>query len=213
MSIDPQTWERDDRPVLPWRDLQRIGLAEGQRSYGRLEARLSTLRLFQPALVPGLLQTPEYMRAVLRRYADSEDTLASAIEGRLQRQQVLDDLSKELRFVITEPALRWRLLTPALMAAQLDRIIAVSRLANVDIRIVPLQAEQHDVASHGFAIHDEHRVDVEAVHAGLTITDPRDVELYIEKFTGFESSALSGEAMDELVESIRDGFRQEGQMI
>jgi transcriptional regulator with XRE-family HTH domain len=51
-----------------WRLLKRIGVHKGQQAAKALEAQMSTLRLFQPALVPGLLQTPEYIRAVLKRH-------------------------------------------------------------------------------------------------------------------------------------------------
>jgi Domain of unknown function (DUF5753) len=44
--------------------------------------------LFQPALVPGLLQTPEYIRAVLKRHNLSEDALTRTINGTLERQAV-----------------------------------------------------------------------------------------------------------------------------
>ncbi|WP_442814331.1 Scr1 family TA system antitoxin-like transcriptional regulator [Streptomyces sp. NBC_01808] len=48
---------------------------------------MTTLRLFQPALIPGLLQTPEYIRAVLRRHDLSEDGLSPTINGRLEAVQ------------------------------------------------------------------------------------------------------------------------------
>ncbi|MFD8794821.1 helix-turn-helix domain-containing protein [Streptomyces vinaceus] len=192
-----------------WRLLKRAGIHKGQQAAKALEAQMTTLRLFQPSLVPGLLQTPEYIRAILQRHDLSEDALTRTISGRLERQAVLFDSSKNLRFVITEPVLRWRIVPPPMMAAQLDRIVSMSRLAHVDIRVVPLSAQQTDIANHAFVIRDDRMVTVETVHAEIVVTDPRDVEMYVRKFEGFERSALSGDAMRALVESLRDGFLTE----
>ncbi|GHI90041.1 helix-turn-helix domain-containing protein [Streptomyces xanthophaeus] len=192
-----------------WRLLRRAGLHKGQQAAKALEAQMAVLRLFQPALVPGLLQTPEYIRAILRRHDLSDDALTRTISGRLERQAVLFDSTKKLRFVITEPVLRWRIVPSQMMAAQLDRIVSVSRLAHVDIRVVPLSAPQTDIANHAFVIRDDRMVTVETVHAEIVVTDPRDVEMYVRKFEGFENSALSGDGMRSLVEGIRDGFLTE----
>ncbi|MFD5712137.1 helix-turn-helix domain-containing protein [Streptomyces pharetrae] len=192
-----------------WRLLKRVGVHKGQQEVKALEAQMSLLRMFQPALVPGLLQTPEYIRAVLQRHDLSDDTLARTISGRLERQAILYDGSKSLRFVITEPVLRWRIVPPPMMAAQLDRIVSVSRLSHVDIRVVPLSIQQHDMANHSFAIRDNRMVTVETVHAEVLVTDPRDVEIYVKKFNGFSRVALSGDDMRSLVEGIRDDFLRE----
>ncbi|MFI9718376.1 helix-turn-helix domain-containing protein [Streptomyces sp. NPDC052396] len=192
-----------------WRLLKRAGVHKGQQTLKALESQMSVLRLFQPALIPGLLQTPEYMRAILQRHGLTEETLSRTISGRIDRQGVLYDNSKSLRFVITEPALRWRIVSAQMMAAQLDRIVSISRLPHVDIRVVPLAARQHDIANHAFVIRDEHVVTVETVHAEVVATDPRDVQLYIAKFEGFEQVALAGEDMRSLAEEIRDGFLRE----
>ncbi|MFG2875329.1 helix-turn-helix domain-containing protein [Streptomyces sp. NPDC048337] len=192
-----------------WRLLKRAGVHKGQQAAKALEAQMAMLRLFQPALVPGLLQTPEYIRTILQRHELSEDALTRTISGRLERQTVLFDSSKKFRFVITEPVLRWRIVPPQMMAAQLDRIVSMSRLPHVDIRIVPLSAQQTDIGNHAFVIRDDRMVTVETVHAEIVVTDPRDVEMYVRKFDRFEQGALSGDGMQRLVESIRDGFLTE----
>ncbi|MFE2523384.1 helix-turn-helix domain-containing protein [Streptomyces sp. NPDC059382] len=192
-----------------WRLLKRAGIHKGQQAAKALEAQMAVLRLFQPALVPGLLQTPEYIRAILQRHDLSEDALTRTISGRLERQAVLFDSTKKLRFVITESVLRWRIVPPQMMAAQLDRIVSMSRLAHVDIRVVPLSAPQTDIANHAFVVRDDRMVTIETVHAEMVVTDPRDVEMYVRKFEGFEQIALSGDGMRSFVESLRDGFLRE----
>ncbi len=192
-----------------WRLLKRIGAHKGQQAAKALEAQMSMLRLFQSALVPGLLQTPEYIRVILQRHNLGEESLARTVNGRIERQAVLYDTTKSLRFIITEPVLRWRIVPAQMMAAQLDRIVSISRLSHVDIRVVPLGIQQRDIANHAFVIRDDRMVTIETVHAEVVVTDLRDVGLYVEKFDGFERLALSGDGMRSLVETIRDDFLRE----
>lgn len=199
----------DATETTAWRLVRRMGHYRKQQQTQALEAQMTLLRLFQPALVPGLLQTPEYIRAVLSRHNLGDEQLSRTIGARIDRQRVLYDTSKDLRFIITEPVIRWRILPASMMAGQVDRILSVSRLPNVDVRIIPLDAPQHDFPNHTFVIRDDRLVTVETVHAELAITDPRDVARYISKFDGFASVALSGDDARTMMEGIRDRFLRE----
>ncbi|MFB7474714.1 helix-turn-helix domain-containing protein [Kitasatospora sp. NPDC056184] len=192
-----------------WRLVRRLGHHRKQQQIKALDDASRVLRVFQPSIVPGLLQTPEYVRAVFGRKGLGEDQLSRAIAARLARQSTLYDAAKSVRFVITEPVLRWRLVPAAMMAGQLDRIVSASRMSNVDIRVVPLDAPQFDVSAHSFVIRDDRMVTVETVHAEVAVTDPRDVEIYVRKFDGFAAGALFDDDMRHLVEGIRDDFLRE----
>ncbi|WP_269855793.1 helix-turn-helix domain-containing protein [Streptomyces sp. RPT161] len=190
--------------AVAWRLYRRLGFHRKQQQIQALESRTSLLRLFQPSLVPGLLQTPEYVRAVWNRKGLEKDQLSRVIGARLARQSVLYDTSKTFRFIITEPVLRWRIVPPAVLALQLDRLIAVSRLSNIDIRVVPLSTPQNDFPAHSFVIRDNRLVTVETVHAEVVVTDPRDIALYVKKFEGFEQIAVAGQDVRAMVAGIRD---------
>ncbi|MGW3656082.1 helix-turn-helix domain-containing protein [Streptomyces sp. NPDC005151] len=159
-----------------WRLFRRMGYHKKQEQIRALESSMTLLRLFQPSLVPGLLQTPEYIRAVLEPKGLTDEQLSRTVSARIERQRVLYETGKTLRFVITEPVLRWRLLLPAaMMAGQLDRIVSVSRLPNVDVRVVSLDTPQRDVPGHSFVIRDDRVVTVETTHAEMIVTDPREL--------------------------------------
>ncbi|MFJ1593934.1 helix-turn-helix domain-containing protein [Kitasatospora albolonga] len=193
-----------------WRLIQRAGLHKAQQRLRDVEAQMSLLRVFQPALVPGLLQTPEYTRAILSRYDDlSEETVRRTASARIDRQEALYDESKTLQFVITESVLRWLIVRPGVMAGQLDRLVSASRLPSVDVRVVPINGRKHDIPNHAFVIQDDRVVAVETVHAEIVVSDPRDVSLYVSKFEKFSQSAVSGDAMRTLVEGIRDELLRE----
>lgn len=92
------------------------------------------------------------------------------------------------------------------MAGQLDRLISLTRLPNIDLRVVPLAGAQRDIPNHAFVVRDDRSVSVETVHAKVVVTDPRDVALYVTKFDGFAEHAVSGEALTPFLEGIRDGL-------
>ncbi|TQE26504.1 XRE family transcriptional regulator [Streptomyces ipomoeae] len=192
-----------------WRLVRRMGVHKAQQQTRALESQMTLLRLFQPALIPGLLQTPEYIRAILSRHDLTEDVLTRTTTARLERQQVLYDSTKELHFIITENVLRWRIVSAPRMAEQIGRLIALSRLPNIDMRVVPFAAEQRDIANHAFVIRDDRTVTVETVHAELVVTDPRDVSQYVKKFEGFASVALTGNDMRSMLGSVQDDFLRE----
>ncbi|MFJ7624857.1 helix-turn-helix domain-containing protein [Streptomyces sp. NPDC097595] len=188
-----------------WRLIQRAGLRKAQQRLRETEARTGLLRVFQPALVPGLLQTPEYMRAILSRHDDlTADTVRRTVSARLERQEALYNDAKRFEFVITEPVLRWLIVPHMVMAGQLDRIASASRMPNVDVRVVPLAGRKHDIANHAFVISDDRTASVETVHAEVVVTDPQDVALYVAKFDGFAQSSVRGNELRALLESIRD---------
>ncbi|MFJ4969207.1 helix-turn-helix domain-containing protein [Streptomyces sp. NPDC088755] len=195
--------------ITAWRLIRRLGYSRKQQQVQALEARTALLRLFQPSLVPGLLQTPEYARAVFARKNLSSAQLERTIGARLARQAVLYAEGKAFRFIIVESVLHWRILPPLAMAGQLDRLISASRLPGVDISVVELSAPQVDFPGHSFCIKDDRTVTVELVHAETVVTDPRDISLYVSKFERFSESAVSGDAMRTLIEGIRDELLRE----
>jgi hypothetical protein len=106
--------------------------------YAGLEAASSRLRCFEPEFVHGLLQTPDYARAVIA--ADdqlSEDVLERRLRFRMERQTtVLADESRSITIVLGEAALRLVVGSAEVMASQIEHL----RAARVDVRVLPFIA-------------------------------------------------------------------------
>lgn len=192
-----------------WRIYRRTGLHKHQEEIRAIEARTSLLRVFQPSCIPGLLQTPEYIRAVQQSSELTDDALEKMIGARLRRQEVLYTQSRSFRFLITESVLRWRLVPAPMMAAQLDKLISMSRMSNMKIGIVPLSAPMPELPTCSFTLFDGRLAIVEIPHAEITTTEIRDIELYTAKFETFDKTALSGDGMRDLAAGIRDDFLRE----
>lgn len=123
--------------------------------YIGLEAAASRIRTYEMQFVPGLLQTPEYARAVIRggHPAASADEIARRVSLRMKRQQVLSRPGgPKLWAVVDETALRRRLGGPGVMEAQLDRLLELAREPNIALHVVTLQSGYHAAAAGSFSI-------------------------------------------------------------
>ena len=176
-----------------------------QEEIRQMEQHATTIRLYQPNLVPGLLQTAEYTRHVM--VGRSDDELASRIE----RQSVLYDESKSFEFIITEGALRWRLCPVVGHLAQLDRIASLATLANVKLGVVPWSAEVGSAPrGNMFCLFDESFVLIETMTAELTLREGADIAFYLRAFATLSELAEYGDGASVVLDRIASDLRQLG---
>jgi transcriptional regulator with XRE-family HTH domain len=177
-----------------WRILHRLGLTERQREIAELEQEATAILVFQPTMVPGLLQIADYARRVMAQgNPSSQADLAQAVAQRMERQTALYDQDKRFEFVITEGALRWRPGPPELMRAQLDRLVSLASLPNVSLGVLLLDQEAADAYLHPFVIFeldDDALVTVETLSAELQVHDPLEVEIYRRTLDRYRGSAI-----------------------
>lgn len=115
-------------------------------AYVSLETDAKTLRTYEPQYVTGLLQTPDYARAVLRGGLPngSEEELARRVELRLRRQSLLEGEDAPTLWVVMEEAVLHRTVgSPDVMREQIERLLDVSELEHISIDIVPFAAGAH----------------------------------------------------------------------
>jgi transcriptional regulator with XRE-family HTH domain len=175
------------------RTILRRGAARMQARLGELEHEATTLRYFSPVVLPGLLQTAEYMRRVFSLELSGAE-LARTVAARQERQQILYDTSKSFTFVITEAALRWGFCPNDVMAAQASHIASLSTLANVEVGVIFLGSAIGDIPLHGYQIFDDRLASIELEHAVVTVADPRDIATYLRLFATMSQAAEFGQA-------------------
>ncbi|GAA1013021.1 helix-turn-helix domain-containing protein [Streptomyces thermogriseus] len=121
-------------------------LADTYRDYIALEAMADTIRTFQAQLVPGLLQIPEYIRAVTvaSRQWQTADEIEQFVQVRLTRQERLSGESPlRLWAVLSEAVLLQQVGGPEVMKTQLEHLLAMSERANVTIQVLPFARGAH----------------------------------------------------------------------
>ena len=196
--------------MVSWRKaMARGGLARLQEDSLELEASAGTILNFQTAYIPGLLQVPEYARRTFatERQATEAD-ITAAVTARMNRQAIVYGGSKNLVFVMTEAAVRWRLGPERLTRAQVQKVIDACSLENVTIGIIPQAAEADVWHDHGFNILDDRDdngdpvVHVETLTRGLTISDPADVATYKDTFARLRKLAVTGAKAEALLRQI-----------
>jgi len=182
--------------VETWQDALE-GRPQLQDEIREREAAAVHARTFQPAVVPGLLQTAAYAQRVFTMAKENvpQTSVAAAVAARLDRQLALHEEGKTFDFLVTEAALRWRPGPPRLMVAQYDRLAQVSTLDNISLGIIPFSVQAGTFYAHGFAIYDDEPpfVLVEVDHAWLTVTAVDDVALYQKRWSMLRKAAMFGE--------------------
>lgn len=123
----------------------------------RFENEATAIYSFEPLLIPGLAQTAEYARALMRAHPQqiSADIIEGMVAARMDRQRVLDRADPpRLHLIIEETVLRRTMGDPVMMHGQLQHLLAATARRNVSIRALPFDAVGPVAAQGSFKIID-----------------------------------------------------------
>jgi transcriptional regulator with XRE-family HTH domain len=126
---------------VEWRRLERTGMRRLQESYLPLYERTRLFRIYEPGVIPGLLQTPAYATARMNRIAEFSEVpndVERAVAARIDRQRVLHSGDHRFAVVLEEWALRCRIGSAEMMAGQLGHLISVASLPSMSLGIIPM---------------------------------------------------------------------------
>jgi transcriptional regulator with XRE-family HTH domain len=176
-------------------------LSAMQQDVDILEADAGASRHFQPAIVPGLLQTADYAKCVfeITSAGNSGEDHAHAVAARLDRQQILYRPGKRFEFLLTEAAVRLRIGPPRVLRGQAGHLSTLMNLDNIDIGVIPLEADVRVVPWCGFHLYYDLPgggnpfVTIDLPHSRLTVADPGDVAIYQQQLDAARQSALRGQ--------------------
>jgi transcriptional regulator with XRE-family HTH domain len=165
-----------------------------------LEAETSSLRAYQALLVPGLLQTEDYMRAVIRaaRPDATEAQVTKRVKARLARQRLLTDIDPPRYWAVIDEAVLCRTVGgPKVMHAQLNFLISRASLPHVTIQVLPFSAGAHAGMEGPFLIlgfpeqADPDVVYVDNTTAGIYLEEPAEILRYTLMFDHLRAAALA----------------------
>ncbi len=192
----------------------RYGLQGEYPAYIGFEANAVAVANYEGQVVPGLLQTADYARALMSggRQPVDEAGVQKRLEARMRRQELLRrDGPFALTTVIDEAALHREVGGRAVMRAQLKRLLADQGLHSVDLRVLPFAAGAHASTAGSFTILDFEPPDTSLVYvehaAGDVFLDSADDIVGFRKtFDQLVSKALDPTASAVLLESILKGY-------
>ncbi|OEJ95784.1 helix-turn-helix domain-containing protein [Streptomyces thermolilacinus] len=171
--------------------------------YIGLETDAASLRVYEPQIVPGLLQTRSYAQAVITGALPEAPAaeIDKRVNVRTRRQDRINDAEKPLRLwaVIDEGALRRVVGSRELMVGQLEALIEQSHLPHVTVQVLPFEMGAHPGISGHYAIlefpdaTDSSVVYIEGVTSDLYLEKPNDVQRYTVMYEHLRAQALGVE--------------------
>ena len=179
--------------------------------YIGLESAATEIKNFQLAVVPGLLQTEDYARSLIRaqRVNDTADEIERRVRVRIARQDCLtEDPALQLWTILDEGAVRRQIGGKAIMKAQLEHLIDRSHQPNVTIQVLPFTEGSHPGTLGSMAILEF----PEDVHSPVAYIETYAGDVYLEKdddlrrvtltYTHMHSAALSPTRSIELIAAL-----------
>ncbi|MFJ8477826.1 helix-turn-helix domain-containing protein [Kitasatospora sp. NPDC094011] len=180
---------------VEWKRLKSAGLRNLQESYTALYEQTQLFRFYTSDVIPGVLQTSAYVRAIMSRSAGtshSEEDMEQAIATKMERAGIIHRGMHRFLFLLEESVLRYRLGDAEAMAGQLGHLLTVMSLPRVSLGVIPFAARRTLWPVESFRVYDESRVQVELVTAAVNVTAPNEVRQYLDTFAELHGMALYG---------------------
>ena len=187
--------------------------AQWFRTYVDLESAAALIRTYEGQFVPGLLQTDDYMRAVIHgaHLDESSDEVGRRVRLRMARQTLLTrEHPPRLWAVVDEAALRRPVGGPGVMRGQLERLLDAAKLPNVTLQILPFDTGAHPAMVGSFSVlrfPDQELPDVvylEHLTSASYLNKPDEVDQYLHVMEGICIRAAAPEETVELLNRFLD---------
>ncbi|MBF8188527.1 helix-turn-helix domain-containing protein [Nonomuraea sp. K274] len=195
-----------------WWHRHRDTFKRGFDSYIGLEAEASNLQTYQAQVIPGLLQTEAYARAVIDATAmghASLDDVDKKIAVRMSRQELLTRPNPlRLHVILDEAVLRRVVGGTETMAEQLGTLLARGKMPNITLQVLPFSVGAHAALDGEFSIlefpdpKDSDLVYLEENTSGLILEEPGDLKCYAEMFAQLTSQALDPDESTSFIASL-----------
>jgi transcriptional regulator with XRE-family HTH domain len=170
---------------------------------------------YEPSVVPGLLQTPEYTRSLLKALGNSEAEIKRRLAARAQRQVLLDKpVHPDLIFIVGETALSRPVGGEDTMREQIGHILQLSNTKGITILLMPFSAGAHRGMGSSFTVvqfEDPLLPDLlyleNAEQESVSRDEEKDVRSHLELFAELQDKATkSGPLEDHIKRILRERF-------
>ncbi|GHG40686.1 transcriptional regulator [Streptomyces zaomyceticus] len=193
-----------------WKDqLERAQYPAFFQGMAQLEKQAIELLMYDTMVVNGLLQTEEYMRALLamRRPPLDQETIEQRVTARLARQDIFDRRPTPLlSFVMDESVLRHRYGGNGVLRGQLEHLLLIGQRRNVEIQLMPTDCEDNAGVNGPFTVvtrkDGKKFLYVEAQNTSSLTTDPEQTVLASARYGIIRSQALTPRESLEFIEKL-----------
>ncbi|WP_371655549.1 MULTISPECIES: helix-turn-helix transcriptional regulator [unclassified Streptomyces] len=203
-QADEQGWLRPYHADLP----------DEYTAYISFEAEARSVRNYESLFIPGLLQTEDYARAVIRGVLPTATTkeVDHRVQARIERRVVFEkERSLELWAIMDEATLQRMVGGPKVARAQLNHLLAMAEQPYVTLQIIPFGAGAHPGMPGSFVLmdfpdpEDPPVVYIDSMAGDLFLEAPEDIRRYEQIFDRLRAQALSPEGSTSLIaQLVRD---------
>jgi transcriptional regulator with XRE-family HTH domain len=198
-----------------WPYVYREAFPDWSRRFMELAERATAVREYASHVVPGLLQTEEYARAVLRvgLTLSSDAQLDERLAARMGRQVRLTGPDRpELWVVLDEAVLRRPIGGHAVMRAQFERLLDAAEARHVTVQVLPFDQGEHDAMGGSLTIltlaEGEQVAYTEGAHYGQLIEDPAEVSRFEVTYDRLRAEALPPIMSLDMIRSVMEGYNR-----
>jgi hypothetical protein len=194
-----------------WRRLERPGLRRAQEAVVPLWERTRQFRIYSPCLIPGPVQTADYIQALLRaireRRPNRIDDIEDAVRVRIAKQHVTYEADRRFTILLEENALRHRIGGSDILRGQLRHLLAAASMPSVMLGIIPFLTDRSPLRPvEMFFLFDDAEVSVELVSGWLRMTEPTEVAMYADAFAKLAAMAVYGKNARGLIAAAVDAL-------
>ena len=178
-----------------WRRILRTGTKRRQEASAKAYEKARLFRIWEPAVIPGLLQTMSYATAVLSITVDFlqlPDDAEQGAQARLERQRVLSDVDRRFHIIMGEQTLYTNVGDAEIMTEQLRHLLDLLKFPHLRLGIVPQGAPYRVPLHNGFWILDDGLVQFDTYTAELSLIRPDEINLYARAFERLVALATYG---------------------
>jgi transcriptional regulator with XRE-family HTH domain len=205
---------KDAREDRGWSTFSDVLAAAGIELFG-YESSAKVIYKYEPSVIPGLFQTLDYARALLKALGNSEEQIERRLEARVQRQRLLDMPDHpELNFILGEAAISRPVGGPDIMREQIAHLQDLSKLEGISVGLLPFSAGAHRGMGSAFTVlqfDDPFLPDLlyleNAERESISRDEFGEIKKYLELFVDLRSMASGSASLDDHIRRIlRDQF-------
>ncbi|MEV5711849.1 DUF5753 domain-containing protein [Actinoallomurus sp. NPDC052274] len=178
------------------------------KQYISIEAEALVIKAYEALTVPGLLQVPEYARALFT--AGGSTNVDALVEERIARQKIHDkDIPPLLWVLVTESVIDWPIGGPEVMRKQLAHLLDMSVNPHIGLRVIPRSAGAHAGVDGSFSLMSGEFGDVaytESPGGGRLVQSINEIRSYAVRYDRIGQVALPERASRELIQEAMEAL-------
>jgi transcriptional regulator with XRE-family HTH domain len=193
-----------------WRRIIRSGIRRRQEASAAVYERARLFRIYEPQVIPGLLQTRDYAGSVLStsiNFFRVPDDAEEGADARIEQQRVLTHGDRRFHMLLGEQVLHTNVGGAEVMTGELEHLLGLLRLPRMRLGVIPFDAPYRVPLNNGFWLLDESLVQFDTCTAELSLIRPDEIELYGRAFERLAALAVYGAEARAIIAGALDKFR------